>query len=422
MKCKIAGLLFLLTFLFIIAFAQADKWTGTWQMSFKPWKGGQPILLDIQIGLPDQGMLYPAKINLKYGQFKGIYEMLLVYKNERQLGISRGKYPILEIPFKLGIWLWYLNGTLDLNDSKITVNRKWINKFDIWMRGFYDDGDLWESSKADLRDFLYRDTITLRKTGNNPLSDSSVNRILHSETSNIYLGKYNQVTSWDSLAILKVEDQEMYDKDTVTLLHNGKPIFNREEVNDHNRIAEVRLDTGRNLFIFFADNYGKIPPNTGFLYMKTGGKEYGFDFSTRSNVYATFLVADIYRQPSGNAEKSKKMDSLAAGRTSDPVATIPVDTADILLELWDDAVEDGDSISLRLNGEWITTGFPVKNALQKIPIRLHKGENSLIFMADNLGSIPPNTAVLRIRYGLKTKIIGLNTDMRKNNELRLILE
>jgi hypothetical protein len=102
------------------------------------------------------------------------------------------------------------------------------------------------------------------------------------------------------------------------------------------------------------------------------------------------------------------------------VATIPVDTADITLELWDGQVEDGDSISLRLNGKWIATGFPVKNALQKIPIRLQRGENILLFMADNLGKIPPNTAELRIRYGSRTRTLGLNTDMKKNNEIRLV--
>jgi hypothetical protein len=85
-------------------------------------------------------------------------------------------------------------------------------------------------------------------------------------------------------------------------------------------------------------------------------------------------------------------------------------------------VEDGDSISLRLNGEWITSGFPVKNKLQKIPVKLRPGENSLLFMADNLGSIPPNTSELRIRYGNKTRTLGLSTDMQKNNEVILILE
>ncbi|WP_162915469.1 hypothetical protein [Paraflavitalea soli] len=419
MQHKVSALLFLFVCTATWAMAQTDKWTGSWQMTRKPYAGSSSaIILDLQIGMPDQGQLYPAKIKLQYGSFKGIYELLLVRKNDGQLGISRGKYPLQETPFKLGTWLWYLNGTFDFRNNQLLVNRKWIDKADFWMRGLYEGDEIWESSKVTIRDFLYRDSIRLKKINNNPLADSSVRRILQPETSGIYLGIYDRIVSGDSLALLKVEDQEKYDKDTVTLLHNGKPLFYRQEVNDRNREFSVRLDTGRNLFVFFADNYGGIQPNTGSLYMKTDGREYGFTFSNRSNAYATFLVADVYHK----AIVQQKLNDQVAARTTEPVATIAVDTADVMLELWDGAVQDGDSISLRLNGKWIVTGFPVKNAVQKIPIRLERGENSLLFMADNLGSIPPNTAELRIRYGQQVQALGLNTDMKKNNEIRLVLK
>lgn len=419
MKHKLSVLLFLYICTTTLAQAQPDKWTGTWQMTRKPYAGSSSaIIMDLQIGLPDQGQLYPAKLKLQYGDFKGTYELLLVRKNDGQLGISRGKYPLQETPFKLGTWLWYLNGTFDFRDNKLLVNRKWIDKADFWMRGLYEGDEIWESSKVRLRDFLYRDSILLKKLNNEALADSSVRRILQPETSGVYLGIYDRIVSGDSQALLKVEDQEKYDKDTVTLLHNGKPLFYRQEVNDHNRQFTVPLDTGRNLFIFFADNYGGIQPNTGFLYMKTDGREYGFTFSNRSNAYATFLVADVYHKPADAVTLNNRL----AERTTTTVITLPVDTADIVLELWDAAVQDGDSISLRLNGKWIATGFPVKNAVQKIPVRLQRGENSLVFMADNLGSIPPNTAELRIRYGQKTQALGLSTDMKKNNEIRLVLD
>ena len=302
--------------------------------------------------------------------------------------------------------MWYLNGTLDLHDKKITLNRMWIDGFGIWMRGLYDDDEIFVNTKVMLRDFLYHDSITLKKLNNLPLADSSVRRILRKETSEIYYGIYDRIFSSDSVITMQVEDQEKYDKDTVTLLHNNRTIFSRQEINDQNRRQQIRLDTGRNLFVFFADNYGRLPPNTGNLYTKIGEKEYSFDFSHRANAFATFVVADIYY---------KKREAI-------PIATIKVDTANIVLELWDSAKEDGDSISLRLNGQWIMTGFPVKNALQKVPIKLQPGENTLLFMADNLGSIPPNTAELRIRYGTKSKSLRLSTDMKKDNEIRLILE
>ncbi|KAA2243789.1 hypothetical protein F0L74_15035 [Chitinophaga agrisoli] len=399
------------------ACGQADKWTGSWQIIVKQ-PPMQEMVMDLQIGVPQQGVLYPAKIKLHYGQYTGVYELLLARKNDNQLGIGKAKYPLQETPFKLGIWLWYLNGTLDYHDGRISVQRMWIDGFGIWMRNLYADGDWWVSTKVDLRDFLYREPITLKKLNNKPLSDSSVRRVLDLPYSDLYFGIYDRITVSDSMIFMRVEDQEKYDRDTVTLLHNRDPLFSRAEINDSNRRLNVRLDTGRNLFVFFADNYGGMPPNTGNLYMKMDGKEYSFDFRDRPNNYSTFLVADIYRGPGD----SSKLSSLAGGRTTEPVATIQVDTANIVLELWDGQMEDGDSISLRLNDQWVATGFPVKHVPQQIPIRLHKGENTLLFMADNLGKIPPNTAQLWIRFGRNDRTLGLNTDMKRNNAIRLILE
>lgn len=398
--------------------AQADKWTGVWRTSVKPWSQSSVITLEWHIGDPVQGVLYPAILKLQYGEFTGIYEMLLAKKNDHQLGIGRNKYPIKETPYKLGPWMWYLNGTLDYQDKRISVNRMWIDRFNIWMYRLYDDDEIYVHSKVTLRDVLYRDSLTLTRSGNKTLPDSSLQRILRQDSIDIYYGMYEQIVTKDSIIPMLLEDQEKYDKDTVTLLHNGKPLFTREQINDQNRQLNVKLDTGRNLFVFFADNYGGLPPNTGFLRSTINNKPYGFDFSDRPNGYATFLVANIYRSPQAN----DTVISNVTQRTAIPVATIPVTTPDIILELRDARVQDADSISLCLNGEWIAKGFPVKSAVQEIAIKLKKGENILLFTADNLGTIPPNTAELRIRYGRKTKTLNLSTDMRRNNEIRLILE
>lgn len=181
----------LLSGIIIPALAQADKWTGAWQVYSKRWPHIPAIIMDVQIGVPAEGVLYPARIKLQYGKFTGIYEMLLVRKNDHQLGISRGKYPLQETPFKLGIWMWYLNGTLDYKDGKVYLNRMWEDQFGIWMRGLYEDGDLWVNTKVMLRDFLYHDSMTFKRTGKDPLADSSVKRILHPETNGIYLGIYD---------------------------------------------------------------------------------------------------------------------------------------------------------------------------------------------------------------------------------------
>jgi hypothetical protein len=418
MKCRLFILLALLTA--ATAAAQTDKWTGIWRTAVRPWglSTGTPITMELHIGTPAAGMLYPATIKIQYGEFTGRYELLLARKNEQQLGIGRNKYPLEQTPYKLGIWMWYLNGTLDYKDGRISLNRMWIDKFDIWMRGLDDDDEIYQQSKVALREFLYRGAATLTKAGNKPMADSSVQRILYPGKNKVYFGMYDSILSKNDHLALQVIDQEKYDKDTVTLLHNNKALFTREQINDSNRRLNVALDTGKNIFIFFADNYGGLPPNTGLLQATIDNEEYGFNFSNRSNAYATFLVANIYHP----ATDSNTTTSNVITRENVPVATIPVNTADIILELRDTKVQDGDSISLSLNGKWIATGFPVKTVVQEIRIQLQPGENILLFTADNLGAIPPNTAELKIRYGRKTKTFNLSTDMRRNNEIRLLLE
>lgn len=407
--------------------AQDDKWAGTWEMQYKPWPHIPPIIMQLQIGLPEQGVLYPAKINLRYGNFEGIYEVLLARKNDGQLGIGRAKFPLQEKPFKLGIWLWYINGTLDHRGKELAVSRMWEDQFNIWMRGLYAEDEIFVNSKVSLREFLYRADIHLKKINNKPLADSSVQRILHIETRDIYFGIYPSITSRSNTIDMQLEDQDQYDRDTVTLLQNEQALFTREEINDQNRRFPVTLDTGRNLFVFFADNYGTLPPNTGNLVMKIDEKDYSFDFRDRSNVFATFVVADIDHRPEGGTIGKDTLvkivsDTFSNGRTTVNMASIPVDTAAVVLELWDSQVEDGDSISIRLNDRWVVRGFPVKNKSQRIAVTLQPGENSLLFVADNVGSIPPNTAELRVRFGRKSRSVSLQTDLKKNNAVRLILE
>jgi hypothetical protein len=90
--------------------------------------------------------------------------------------------------------------------------------------------------------------------------------------------------------------------------------------------------------------------------------------------------------------------------------------------IWDDAVEDGDSISLRINERWITQGFPVRKKPQFITVNLDPGPNYISFIADNMGSIIPNTSVLEIIDGKRRKSFHIETDLDQNNQVRIYYE
>jgi hypothetical protein len=93
----------------------------------------------------------------------------------------------------------------------------------------------------------------------------------------------------------------------------------------------------------------------------------------------------------------------------------------ISLQVWDNNKEDGDIISLKLNNTWVLTNFKLKNEKYTIPIELKKKDNQLLLFAENLGSIPPNTAAISIDDGTTARTYILNSDMSKSEMVKITL-
>ncbi|MVT11619.1 hypothetical protein [Chitinophaga tropicalis] len=427
------------------AAAQADKWAGTWYMEYKPTPNNSPIKVQLLIGQPEYNTLYPAQLKIDFATFSGTYLVLLAKKNENQLGIGRNKYPLNEVPFKLRAWMLYLNGTFNYEKKAtpaISLQRMWIDSHELYMQGLYEGDEMNAYLKDLLRDLLSRRDFTLKKLNNTPWKHPDTRRILHPEEDPIYFGIYDKETVYDSIIPLTIRDEDMIDKDTVTLLHNGKILLDKAYVNEKEKIVPVSLDTGMNILTLFADNYGRLPPNTGSFFFRSDTSAYLYDFSDRANGYATFLVAQVVRKtrPAGEKEQLRiqvKETPPVKAQPRIPVKEIPAVKEDprivirkttlldkvtftspvVTLDLWDDAAEDGDSISLALNGQDIVTGFPVRKQRQQLVVTLLPGENKLVMIADNLGSIPPNTAVLRVSSGALRKYVRIKTDLKQNNML-----
>jgi hypothetical protein len=85
-------------------------------------------------------------------------------------------------------------------------------------------------------------------------------------------------------------------------------------------------------------------------------------------------------------------------------------------------VEDGDSISINVNGKWISRGLPVKLKPQTITITLDPGPNTITFVGDNLGSIPPNTSILEIIDGKRRKSFNLATFIGEDNLVKIFYD
>lgn len=404
------------------------RWTGSWETHYKPWPHIPEIKMVLHVAAPTMDMLYPAMLELSHGTFTGRYELLLVKKNQHQLGIGRNKYPLVEEPFGLGPWMMYLNGVFDHQSAEagdtIVLKRVWLDNFGIFMKGLYDN-EFYTNTKVYLRDFLYRTDIKMTKVSEEPWVHPHTQRIVH--TDSIYYGVYDPIESTADWLSFFLQDEERYDRDTVTIVHNGLVLADRLPVEHAMALDSIRLDTGENYLAFFADNYGDMPPNTANFIIGTtddNGQLYGFDFSNPSNAYATVMVANFrYHPPVRSAAGEKPSGpttvSRTKGRRNLRIGAWKVQAEKLILEIHDEQLEDGDVISLEVNGALVADHVEVSREGKKLSVSLAPGRNRIVFIAENLGRIPPNTAALRVIAGEEERMFHLSTDFERNNVLEI---
>ena len=410
--------------------AQADKWIGTWQMHYKPWPHIPAIDMELKVAEPVKNMLYPAKLKLSYQDFNGEYELLLVKKNNKELGIGRNKYPRIEQPYGLGPWMMYLNGVLRYQQGakvdSLKLQRLWMDNFGVFMHGIYDN-ELYINQKSFIRDFLYQQPIALIKKDAIPWKDPHTARIVNTDT--IFYGVYDPIKVAVPNLLLSMQDEERYDRDTVTLVHKAKILANGLALEQATELNEIVLDSGENYIAFFADNYGDIPPNTANFLLTTGGSgggTYAFNFADKSNAFSTVMVARFQYKPKKTIDKEEpdvpedNVETRTVGRRDLPIGSIKVNNGKLNLEVWDEQVEDGDLISLYVNDVKVISNIPVRKRAKRFTVNLQPGRNRILFFAENLGLIAPNTAAIRIKAGNMEKSLYLNTDLQQNNLLEVV--
>lgn len=141
------------------------------------------------------------------------------------------------------------------------------------------------------------------------------------------------------------------------------------------------------------------------------------------NVTYNFEFRKWQKQPKPEKIKPIDVDTLEAyERTVYTRGSFTTSEHEIKIEIWDDASEDGDTCSIRLNDTWVLENYRVTNAHKEITLPLKKGENILILHALNLGSVPPNTSAITISDGKKVKTFILTSDLKHSDILKIYRE
>ena len=106
------------------------------------------------------------------------------------------------------------------------------------------------------------------------------------------------------------------------------------------------------------------------------------------------------------------------------IKEIKVDTGSIRLDFYDNAQVDGDIITVLLNNQPLAANqkLTAKPITLQIRVDLNNREQEVTMVAENLGDIPPNTALLIITAGSKRYQLHLTSTEKKNAQVRFIYE
>ncbi len=89
--------------------------------------------------------------------------------------------------------------------------------------------------------------------------------------------------------------------------------------------------------------------------------------------------------------------------------TIYVRSRKLEIQVWDDDIVDGDTISLKVGNDWLLTEYGVVKKPIKLFYTLRGFETNLTLYAHNYGMVPPNTAAILIDDGVKPHKLKLTS-------------
>lgn len=118
----------------------------------------------------------------------------------------------------------------------------------------------------------------------------------------------------------------------------------------------------------------------------------------------------------------KQIDSRFEKRNSDLIKTIEIDNETFNVDLYDNGDIDGDSISLFFNGKLVLSHKRLSDKAIRLTLNIDKNAdmNELIMYAENLGTIPPNTALMVVTDGDNRYEVRISSDLKKSGVIRFV--
>ncbi len=137
----------------------------------------------------------------------------------------------------------------------------------------------------------------------------------------------------------------------------------------------------------------------------------------KKNIVADTTLASQYVETIINKEPDIVLiPAQMAKRKKSEEGHIIVNTKRITLNIYDNGIVDGDSVSIFFNGKLLLTHQLVSEKPIVLDLELDENlvKNEIILFAENLGNISPNTALIVVNSGDKQYELFSNTDLGKN--------
>ena len=120
-----------------------------------------------------------------------------------------------------------------------------------------------------------------------------------------------------------------------------------------------------------------------------------------------------------SAIKENKPPKGFENRRNDIVKTITIEQPTFKLDFYDNGEIDGDSITVFYNGKIVLSHQKLTDKPISLTLTLDKNapENIVTMYADNLGTIPPNTALMIVTDGSKRYEVRIESDTEKSGSV-----
>ena len=150
----------------------------------------------------------------------------------------------------------------------------------------------------------------------------------------------------------------------------------------------------------------------------------------RENSFAKLPVTvpvkpeDLYKPIPGSKPAFVALPSILLTRANPVVKRIETPPAELLIDLYDNAEIDGDTVTIYHNNHLVVSraGLSAKAISFRITVDATHPHHELVMVANNLGSIPPNTSLMIVTAGDKRYEIFISSSEQKNAKVVIDLK